>query len=753
MSVLAATILASAFQMAQPVWPTEKIGQTNVNVRFSALFVAGGDNVLRVAGADAYRVMLNGDFIHYGPVRAAQGFFRVDEISLPTRVGTNEIEIVAQGNNVACNCFARNAPFLQAEVVVDGSPAVVTDAEKGGFAAETTARVQRMSRYSDQRAFSEYYRMPHVARRLELSRVPERRRYLRRLAPFPTSAINESVRPVMETGICLTAPRFDRGQRFDDVPGGTEWHAWEEALHVTHPNRRPMTVAPGAQVVLKDGGGVMFDAGLDDCGFALATVEVRRPGRLLFDFDEVLTGGDVIPGRMSACNHFGWDFSAPGTYAIETFEPIVWRYAVWSAVKGGEFVLSNVRIRTHKNGQTGRAAFRCSDPALEKIFLAAKETFAQNAVDLLTDCPSRERAGYPCDGFFTGRVNKLLCGDVTLERLFLENFALPESFKGLPNGVLPMCYPAAHPDGTFIPNWPMWLILEAEEYLSRSGDRATIDALKRKFLGYVDYLNRFRNADGLLEKLPQWVFVEWSHANDLVQDVSYPSNMTWAEALDALGRLYEMPELTLEAARIRETVRRQSWTGRWFCDNAVRQADGMLKLSGDCTETCQYYAFFFRVATPESYPELWKTLVDEFGPKRKLSKRHPEIAPSNAFIGNYLRLELLSRAGLVRNILDETKEFFLFMAERTGTLWEHDSPYASCCHGFASHAVVYLYRDVLGVKSIDAANRRVVVDPPADVGFDWCEGTIPVSDVQAVTVRWKRGERPEVGWHSTVADR
>ena len=32
--------------------------------------------------------------------------------------------------------------------------------------------------------------------------------------------------------------------------------------------------------------------------------------------------------------------------------------------------------------------------------------------------------------------------------------------------MLPMCYPADHYDGNFIPNWAMWFVLELEEYIS-----------------------------------------------------------------------------------------------------------------------------------------------------------------------------------------------------------------------------------------------------------------------------------------------
>ena len=41
-------------------------------------------------------------------------------------------------------------------------------------------------------------------------------------------------------------------------------------------------------------------------------------------------------------------------------------------------------------------------------------------------------------------------------------------------------------------------------------------------------------------------------------------------------------------------------------------------------------------------------------------------------------------------LLQDLKEYFTPMAERTGTLWEHDQPSASCCHGFASHVLYWL---------------------------------------------------------------
>ena len=61
--------------------------------------------------------------------------------------------------------------------------------------------------------------------------------------------------------------------------------------------------------------------------------------------------------------------------------------------------------------------------------------------------------------------------------------------------------------------------------------------------------------------------------------------------------------------------------GNFFCDNAVYSPSGEPVLSGKCTESCQYYAFFTDIATPELYPELWETLLADFGPERKQTKK------------------------------------------------------------------------------------------------------------------------------------
>ena len=239
-------------------------------------------------------------------------------------------------------------------------------------------------------------------------------------------------------------------------------------------------------------------------------------------------------------------------------------------------------------------------------------------------------------------------------------------------------------------------------------------------LALLDFFKKYKNSDGLLEKLPAWVFVEWSHANDLVQDVSYPLQHDLRRSARVRGAdVRPCPSFRRRPTRCARRSAGRSFDGTFFVDNAKRQPDGSLKVTGERTETCQYYAFFFHTATPQTHAVLWETLRADFGPDRHQNKKHPEIAFANAFIGNYLRLELLSRQGLSSQILDETKGYFQKMADLTGTLWENDNTSASCCHGFASHVERLLYRDVLGIRSIDAVNKKVALGfvdvPPADL--------------------------------------
>ncbi|NOY58496.1 MAG: hypothetical protein GXO75_06135 [Calditrichaeota bacterium] len=751
------------FQKAKPVWPKGKELEKNITIAFRGRFEKSQTEktILRITGATLYRIYLNGAFMGHGPARAARGFFRVDEWDLTPKLkkGTNIVVIEVAGYNVNSYYLLDQPSFLQAEVISADKVLLATGSAANNFeAARIAERIQKVPRYSFQRPFIECYTLgtDSYKWRCDLS-VPMKtltceivspRKLIPRRVTFPDFHVRSPIKIYskgkIKTGVkpkkywkdrSLTkiGPKL-RGFKENELQLNPSITMQEtvtaSAVHIDKKYEKPKAIS------LTENSYTIVDFGVNLTGFVGATITCRKPTRLFFVFDEILSNNDVNFRRLGCINIVGYDMQ-PGEYKVESFEPYTMRY-LKLVVFNGACTVKNIHLREYADSDIARASFHSSNEKLNKIYAAGVETCRQNAVDIFMDCPSRERAGWLCDSYFTSRVANDLSGNTLIEKNFLENFLLPKKFKFIPDGMLPMCYPADHDNGVFIPNWAMWFVVQLPEYLHRSNDRDLVNALEPRVLRLFKYLKGFENDDGLLEKLDSWVFVEWSEANKFVQDVNYPTNMLYSATLAAAGRLYNRADLLQKAENIRKVIRKQSFNGHFFVDNAMRQKDGTLHVTDNTTEVCQYYAFYFDIASPEKYPELWRALVEDFGPQRKQSGAYPKVFPANAFIGNYLRLELLSRYGKTAQLMDESVDYFLYMAERTGTLWENISPNASCDHGFASHVVHVLYRDVLGIYDIDIARKKIILRF-SDVDLQQCEGQRPVGE-EILSLKWWKND-------------
>lgn len=416
-------------------------------------------------------------------------------------------------------------------------------------------------------------------------------------------------------------------------------------------------------------------------GFVSLHESAKGKAAVYLLFDEL---HPILPWRMCAVNALKYTL-APGEYELLSFEPYTMMYV--KAVVFGDAEAEAPVLLSYENPDVKEFP-ELPDEEAEHIFQAAQETFVENAVDVLTDCPSRERSGWLCDSYFTAQAEHVLTGKNCVERNLLRAYLLaPEPVSCQPFGMLPQCYPSDHSDGSYIANWALWLVLELKGYLARSGDEELVAAFRGKVMRLFDFLRRFENEDGLLEDVGGWVFVEWSRANDFTEGVNYPSNMLYSAALRAAGELYGEKKLLEKGEKVAKRVREQSFNGTFFADNAVRR-EGVPERTENTSETCQYYAFFFGIADQKSHPALFERMFE--GSRALLREKYPSLWPSNAFIGNVLRLSVLAREGRREQLLREIKECYLYMAQRTGTLWENNEPTASCCHGFASVAAVWL---------------------------------------------------------------
>lgn len=319
------------------------------------------------------------------------------------------------------------------------------------------------------------------------------------------------------------------------------------------------------------------------------------------------------------------------------------------------------------------------DEALQLVYDAAQNTFVQNAYDLYTDCPSRERAGWLCDSYFTARAEWFYTGDNVVEQNFLENYLLYEGTEFPHPGILPYCLPATPKSADdFIPNWILWFLVELRDYVKRTGNTAYAKRFHKKIREILSYFQQFEDAYGFLENLRGWVFLEWSQANDFMRDVNFPSNMLYYRALVSAGELLGDGALLHKAELLREHILRFSFDGEFFHDNAVWENGELVRME-NISETCQYFAAFCDIVTEKE--AFVSKIAQLFSP---FAERPERFCPAPMFIGYVLRLALLFEAGENERLLEECKEKFLPMAERTGTIWEFFDESASCNHGFGS---------------------------------------------------------------------
>lgn len=683
----------------------------NCHAVFAAEIPAGEGVCLHIASTAFYRIYWNNQFLAFGPARAAKGYLREDILPLDKEGGKLLIE--------ACGYYCKSLstvkqPSLLLAEVCKGEQ-VLLYSGKDFLGYRPKSRRQVCERYSIQRHFTEvwdYDRAPSLLENpMEIALVEEPMKLLPRRVPKALYE-NISLKEAAWRGeFTYDESRPYRTLRYSWKKVPKEWGIYEEGELQDPPFRwvwRQKQVVTAKKcalpLALSEGEYALFDFGRIEAGFFKAVYESLRDTDLIIAFGELFEGEEFGFGSLSG-HHVVEIYTAKGDQRdFLSFEPYTMRYAMVMVKKGG-ITLRDVGCRTYMFDAREVPVPKTREK-LEGICRAAVRTFAHNAVDLYTDCPSRERAGWLCDSYFTARAEYAMTGKTLVEDAFLENYRLFENDGSFLKGTLPDCYPSdvqpAEPfipmgifpkegpkpgEVVFIPQWTMWYILEVEEYLLLRGHQEMKEAFRPSLYGLLDFYRRYKNKDGLLEDLPSWNFVEWSRANEWVRNINYPTNFLYAAVLDAIDHIFGDDSCRKEAEEIRKEAIKQSFNGEYFLDHSIRDVEGNRLLQQDASEACQYYAVLFGGIDIESavYAPLKRLILEVFSPERGENIR-PEIFPVNAFIGAYLRMDALLKMGKYQQLLSDIEGFFGHMSAKTETLWEYrEWNKGSHDHGFAAY--------------------------------------------------------------------
>lgn len=684
------------FKKALPIWIDGRENEVHLRVQFKAIVHKENNCRIKIATSGIYNLWINNTFICYGPARAGKNYFRLDDIAISDCFNKEENVIILEVIGYNTNSFAiqNQSSFVQAEIVANNE--VIAYTGKDFSARVNPYYYRKVPRYSFQRPMMESYHYDvcdddfftnEILGDEELS-VTAAKNIIPRLAPYPMYETNTA--QFLGKGNCQVDESKPLWRDRSNTNIGDKLIGFKinelEIFPTDECSKLTYTPPKGyANTCLEKNQYSLYKLPHESAVFLKLKVNVKEFCHMYILFDEILSEDGFVDFRRMECSNVVRFDLCQGEHNLKLFDVYCMHY-VQIVLLSGMCEILEVSFIEYKHPPVRLPQLQ--DDKVQKIALAAAETYRQNAVDIFMDCPSRERAGWLCDSFFTSRTEYLLTGKSVIEKSFLENFLCEEEYDCLPSGMFPMCYPADFYDGTFIPQWSLWLMLELGEYYERSHDRELIEKFHPRIQKLFTFFERYENSDGLLENLPGWNFVEWSKANEFVNGVNYPTNMLYSAALKVAGKLYGDSYLE-KAEQVRQIVLEQSFNGEFFVDNAI-QKDGKLELTNNISEVCQYYAFFLNIATKESHSNLFALLMNDFGPHRDCTKTYTNVHPAAPFIGYFLRLEILFQTGRKDELEKNIVGYYYDMACKTGTLWEHADTRASCNHGFSSYILYWL---------------------------------------------------------------
>lgn len=697
------------FQKALPIFPVGKKWEMNTHVILRSQTDSLKDTVFAIAASSFYQLFVNGVFVAFGPCRAAGGYARVDEFSLSPyhREGKNEIRVEAVG--YACRSLSTvySPSFVCAELTREGNPILYTGRDFEWYLS--AFHLQRTERYSAQRHFTEVYdareNEPFCERYAVTTETVDGISFIPRKAPYSAYRRIDA-----EKVACIGTFAFDetlpyRKQR-SSFPIDAYWGRYEEDEIPFKPYR---WIQRQKQSVKKKD--VALPAVLHENEYAIFDLHSIESGMIRFSAD-VTEEADIVIGFSELCSEECFAFTdincqnvleyflPVGQSEMMSFEPYTCRLAIL-LVKKGALSVTGFGVTAVECDMSEVRPSKIADEGLRAVYDAAIHTFAHNASDIYMDCPSRERAGWLCDSYFTGMTEYFFLGKCDVESAFLENYRLYQNDGTLPDGALPMCYPSdIKLSGEFIPQWNMWYVIEVADYILKRGHESEKELFRKSVLGVLRFLARHENENGMLEDLPSWNFVEWSKANEWTRNVNYPTNFLYVGVLLAAYALYGDENHKQKALAVREKTKSLAFDGEVFVDHAVRDENGTLINASDTSEAGQYYAMLFGDVSLDEpkYEKLRSHIKNGFlNFAQNLNGRN--YVPVNAFIGRYLRMQTLLKLEEYEILLENVGAFFSGMANTTGTLWEYKDGKGSKDHGFASYAAVAIAEALEGLHT------------------------------------------------------
>lgn len=378
-----------------------------------------------------------------------------------------------------------------------------------------------------------------------------------------------------------------------------------------------------------------------------------------------------------------------------------------------------------------RGAFRCSDPALDRIWEISERTLKLCMEDTFTDCPLYEQTLWVGDA-----RNEALFAYGTFGAEDLSRRCLRLAAQSLERYPIVGCQVPSAWD-VLLPAWSFLWGIAVWDYYHHSADRKFLREMWPAVRRNLKNAEKLVDARGLFSG-PFWNMFDWSGA-DHHRRTAIHNSMLAVGAIDA----------AIGCAGVLEKKRDLQWLRRYRRKLAAaieatwdesRQAypDSIHDDGTPSPSFCIHNAFLatlYDVTKGERLEECARKTIDP--PEDMVPVGSPF-----AIQYYYEALEKLGRGDLV---LDSIERSYAPMLRRGATtVWETfgishvggSFPTRSHCHAWSSAPLYFLGRLVLGIVPMAPGGARVDIGPRVD-RLDWAEGAVNTAR-GPVRVRWEK---------------
>ncbi|MGH2829820.1 MAG: alpha-L-rhamnosidase C-terminal domain-containing protein [Actinomycetota bacterium] len=485
------------------------------------------------------------------------------------------------------------------------------------------------------------------------------------------------------------------------------------------------------------GTGTRFDFGAIVLGHPIVELDAD-PGSVV----EIACGEETRDDGSVIVAPRGWSMQVVAAgidgERVEAFEPVGFRYAE-VAVRSGAARRIGIEVRERHYPRGPGAFFRCNDPMLTELWETAARTVDLCSMDAIVDCPGREQRAWLGDQSVTGLVSLVCNADPRLaiwtQRLHAQGARA--------DGLLPMVAAGDFTDrSSTIPDFSLhWVSALANLHRYTGFDCRDLLPVAQRALAFFE---RFRSADGCIEALPGWVFVDWAQTargqSVAAVDALYALALgDFAGLCDAFGRPVQAVDARERAARTREAFQAYWDEQRGvYVDAAgkrrVSQQTNALAIVSGCAPRRRWTRMLERITQAKRLVRT-KTPGDPGSFAQRLGRQwqDPEafddgdnVVEAQPFLAHFLH-RAFALAGRRDALLASLKRWRGMLERGNGCLeeyWDAAPGLGSRCHAWSATPAYDLSTYVLGIAPSSAGFSTVRIQPYLGE-LEWAEGAVP----------------------------